>query len=135
MLIVGSVCVNKAGYRIGDGEGFADLEYAILSKMKAVDENTIIVTTVHDCQILDDLPNELFETHDLPVDIIVTPTQTIVVNPKLKKPSDIVWSAISKRKLAAIPVLNEIKESEEKLVCNFYIHYPLFKIVSNISDV
>lgn len=114
MVILGSVCVNKAGYRIGDGEGFADLEYAILSKMNAVDENTILVTTVHDCQILDDLPNELFQKHDVPVDIIVTPTQTIVVNPKLKKPSEIFWPIISKRRLAAIPVLNDIKESETK---------------------
>ena len=115
MLILGSVCVNKAGYRIGDGEGFADLEYAILSKMKAVNENTIIVTTVHDCQILD-LSNELFEPHDIPVDIIVTPTQTIVVNPRIKKPTEIIWSSISKRRLAAIPVLSEIKQAEEKLV-------------------
>lgn len=116
MLILGSVCVNRAGYRIGDGAGFADLEYAILSKMKAVNENTTIVTMVHDCQILDDLPNELFEPHDVPVDIIVTPTQTIFINPRLPKPTEIIWPAISKRRLAGIPVLGEIKQSVEKLV-------------------
>ncbi|XP_058797983.1 methenyltetrahydrofolate synthase domain-containing protein [Phymastichus coffea] len=114
MVVLGSVCVNKAGYRIGDGEGFADLEFAILSRMKAIDENTIVVTTVHDCQILDYLPNDIFEKHDVPVDIIITPTQTIVINPKTKKPSEIVWPIISKRRLAAIPALNDIKQSEEK---------------------
>ncbi|XP_023244890.1 methenyltetrahydrofolate synthase domain-containing protein [Copidosoma floridanum] len=113
MLVLGSVCVNKAGYRIGEGEGFVDLEYAILSKMKAVDENTIIVTTVHDCQILDDLPNELFEPHDVAVDVIITPTQTIVVNPKLKRPNDIIWSNISEKRLERIPILKEIKALEE----------------------
>ena len=39
------------GWRIGKGEGFADLEYAMMASMGAVDENTIIVTTVHDCQV------------------------------------------------------------------------------------
>ncbi|OXU26478.1 hypothetical protein TSAR_009241 [Trichomalopsis sarcophagae] len=114
MLILGSVCVNRAGYRIGDGAGFADLEYAILSKMKAVNEKTKVVTLVHDCQILDDLPNELFEPHDVPVDIIITPTQTIFVNPRLPKPTEIIWPAISKRRLAGMPVLGEIKQFVEK---------------------
>ncbi|XP_011497038.1 PREDICTED: 5-formyltetrahydrofolate cyclo-ligase-like protein COG0212 [Ceratosolen solmsi marchali] len=113
MLVLGSVCVNKTGCRIGDGEGFADLEYAILSKMKAVNEHTIIITTVHDCQILDNVPDDIFNQYDVPVDIIITPTQTIVVNPKFKKPTEIIWSAISKRRLAAIPILNEIKQLEE----------------------
>ena len=41
-----------AGWRIGKGEGFADLEYAMMASMGAVDENTIIVTTVHDYQVI-----------------------------------------------------------------------------------
>ncbi|KAL7302247.1 hypothetical protein TKK_0004918 [Trichogramma kaykai] len=114
MVVLGSLCVNKSGCRIGDGEGFADLEYVILSKMKAVNEKTVVVTTVHDCQILDDLPNDLFGPHDVPVDIIVTPTQTIVVNPKSNKPTEIIWSMISKRRLESIPVLSEIKQNDEK---------------------
>lgn len=40
-----------AGHRIGKGEGFADLEFAMLVKMNAVNENTVIVTTVHDDQV------------------------------------------------------------------------------------
>jgi hypothetical protein len=131
LVILGSICVNEAGYRIGDGEGFADLEYAILSKMKAVNENTVIVTTVHDCQILNNLPNNLFNQYDVPVDIIVTPTQTIVINPRFKKPTEIIWSAISKRKLAAIPILNEIKQFEEMLVFKF-LYILLILILSTI---
>lgn len=113
-MVVGSVCVNRAGYRIGVGDGFVDLEYAILSKMKAVNENTIIVTTVHDCQVLDDLPDVIFESHDVPVDIIVTPTQTIFVNPKLSRPTDIIWSKVSQKRLENVPILKEIMESYEK---------------------
>ena len=40
-----------AGLRIGKGEGFADLEYAMMRSMKAVDDKTPIVTAVHDCQV------------------------------------------------------------------------------------
>jgi 5-formyltetrahydrofolate cyclo-ligase len=40
-----------AGYRIGKGEGYADLEFAMMMKMGAVDQNTVIATTVHDCQV------------------------------------------------------------------------------------
>lgn len=51
MLIIGSVAVSKNGYRIGKGKGYADLEYAILLEMGAITENTLIITTVHDCQV------------------------------------------------------------------------------------
>jgi 5-formyltetrahydrofolate cyclo-ligase len=40
-----------AGYRIGKGEGYADLEFAIMMKMGAVDQDTVIAATVHDCQV------------------------------------------------------------------------------------
>ena len=39
------------GHRIGKGEGFGDLEFAVLAETGAVTENTVIVTTVHDCQV------------------------------------------------------------------------------------
>lgn len=39
------------GYRIGKGEGFTDLEYALMAYMGAVSESTTVVTIVHDCQV------------------------------------------------------------------------------------
>lgn len=39
------------GYRIGKGRGYADLEYAILREMDAVDDDTVIITNVHDSQV------------------------------------------------------------------------------------
>jgi 5-formyltetrahydrofolate cyclo-ligase len=44
-------CYSIAGHRIGKGEGYADLEFAMMIKMGAVDENTVIAATVHDCQV------------------------------------------------------------------------------------
>lgn len=40
-----------AGLRIGKGEGFADMEYGMMASMGAVDESTVVVTVVHDCQV------------------------------------------------------------------------------------
>ena len=45
-----------------------------MATMEAVGPDTIVVTTVHDDQVVD-IPEELVEDHDLTVDYIVTPTQ------------------------------------------------------------
>jgi hypothetical protein len=62
-------------------KGFAELEYGILRWMGAIDGNTPVVTTIHDCQLLEEGidPSQMLE-HDVPVDIIVTPTQVIKVD-------------------------------------------------------
>lgn len=110
------MCVSREGYRLGKGEGFADLEFAMMVRMGAITENTKVITTVHDCQIVDDLPSQLFKEHDVPVDIIVTPTQTIIVQQKVKKYSGIIWEMLSQRKLATMSVLRQLKEMDEKYV-------------------
>lgn len=51
LLVLGSVAVSKEGYRIGKGRGYADLEFGILLEMGAVNEKTLVVTTVHDSQV------------------------------------------------------------------------------------
>lgn len=114
LVILGSVCVSHDGYRLGKGKGFADLEFAMMMRMGAVTQDTIVITTVHDCQVFDSLPAEIFKEYDVPVDIIVTPTQTIIVNPKLKKPSCIMWHMLSDRRIKSMPVLQQLKEMDEK---------------------
>jgi 5-formyltetrahydrofolate cyclo-ligase len=51
----------------------------MLRWMGAIDDSTLVVTTVHDCQVLKEEidPARMLE-HDVPVDIIVTPTQVIL---------------------------------------------------------
>lgn len=72
-------------------QGFAELEYGILRWMGAIDEKTLVVTTVHDCQVLEAGsidPARMLE-HDVPVDVIVTPTRVIRTNTALPKPPGI----------------------------------------------
>ncbi|NXS65718.1 MTHSD protein, partial [Pandion haliaetus] len=51
LVVVGSVAVSEKGWRIGKGEGYADMEYAMMVSMGAVQEDTPVVTIVHDCQV------------------------------------------------------------------------------------
>jgi len=41
---------------------------------------------VHDQQLVDDIPPEKLLVHDVPVDIICTPTQVIYTNTSIPKP-------------------------------------------------
>ncbi|CAI5480452.1 unnamed protein product [Closterium sp. Yama58-4] len=100
MVVLGSVAVDPTtGARLGKGEGFAELEYGILRWMGAVTDDTPVVTTVHDCQLVQAgaIPTSKLRQHDLPVDIICTPTQIIRVTSKIPKPSGIYWHLLSPR--------------------------------------
>jgi 5-formyltetrahydrofolate cyclo-ligase len=117
LVVVGStaVCPNT-GARVGKGEGFAELEWGILSLQGNLDPvTTIVVTTVHDEQIVDDIPEGALTKHDVPVDIIVTPTRIIRVPNRAPKPSGVFWDLLSPQKLAQIRVLQQLKfEIEER---------------------
>merc|ERR1719291_1562967 len=115
MIVIGSVAVNAAhGGRLGKGEGFAELEYGMLRVMEAIDDATPVVTCIHDCQLVDDIPAEQMLCHDVPVDIICTPTRTIRVERKLPKPTGIYWEKLSPQKLASIRILQKLKQKLEE---------------------
>jgi len=105
IMVTGSVAVDRRGTRVGKGEGFAELEYGVLRTLGAIDEETPIATTVHDLQVVDYIPRE---PYDLTMDIIATPTRTIVVEPRQPKPPGIIWSLLPCRKLEEIPALREL---------------------------
>jgi 5-formyltetrahydrofolate cyclo-ligase len=137
LVVVGSTAVcPTTGARVGKGEGFAELEWGILSQQGNLDaENVLVVTTVHDCQVFD-AENEPWKTlmadfsegngedantsfgtltqHDVPVDIIVTPTRIIRVSNRLPKPSGVFWELLSPQKLAQIRVLQQLKQKLEQ---------------------
>lgn len=107
LVVIGSVAVNAKGARLGKGEGYAELEYAMLRMMCKVGEDTPVVTTVHDLQIVNDIIP--VEPYDVNVDIIVTPTKIVYINPRPPKPKGIIWDLLSEEKLREIPVLRELK--------------------------
>ncbi|NWR96938.1 MTHSD protein, partial [Motacilla alba] len=118
LVVVGSVAVSEKGWRIGKGEGYADMEYAMMVSMGAVQEDTPVVTIVHDCQVLD-IAEELLGDHDLTVDYILTPTRTIQTNCKRPKPQGIMWHKASSvltnsEMLGKIPILKTLRCREKQ---------------------
>ncbi|NXP27802.1 MTHSD protein, partial [Scytalopus superciliaris] len=117
LVVVGSVAVSEKGWRIGKGEGYADMEYAMMVSMGAVQEDTPVVTIVHDCQVVD-IAEELLGDHDLTVDYILTPTRIITTNCKRPKPQGIIWhkaSSFGYEMLGKIPILKTLRSREKQM--------------------
>jgi len=112
-VVIGSVCVSPDGWRIGKGEGYADLEWAMAAAMGNVNENTVVISTVHDDQV-QNLPVGLFGEHDLTIDYICTPTRVIKTNCAKPKPTGVCWDALTREKFRAIPVLTEMRKLDRR---------------------
>ena len=103
LIVAGSVAVNETGARLGKGGGYSDLEFALARSVGVVDDDTPVVTTVHELQVLDEaIP---MTAHDVPLDIVVTPERVIRVRRRHQKPSAIIWKELSEQQLAEMPAL------------------------------
>lgn len=105
LVVCGSVAVTRDGQRVGKGGGFSDLELAVLAEAGLIEQDTLLVTTVHPLQIVDEpLPET---AHDFRVDRIVT-AEEVISCPQAQRPAGIVWDHLDQDKIAAIPVLQEL---------------------------
>jgi 5-formyltetrahydrofolate cyclo-ligase len=103
LVVCGSVAVNRAGARVGKGGGYSDLEFGLLVEAGLVDGRTLLTTTVHHLQVLDeDLPET---AHDFRVQRIVTPEEIIVCTDAARRPAGILWDHLDAEKIKSIPVL------------------------------
>lgn len=108
--VVGSVGVSADGARLGKGGGFSDLEFALAHEAGLIDDHTVMVTTVHERQVLDTgrIPEA---DHDVRVDVIVTPERVIHcrhdrrchARPRIR------WHELTDEKIEAIPVLQRLR--------------------------
>ena len=107
-VVSGSVLVTPDGARVGKGEGYSDLEFALLDAFDAVDEETTVATTVHESQLRDvTVP---LDEHDVPMDLICTPERTVHVTEHAKpRPTGIDWDALSAERVAEMPVLSQLQ--------------------------
>lgn len=108
LIVAGSVAVDRVGTRIGKGEGYSDLEFAILHEFDRVGPGTDVVTTVHQRQVLDGpLPRD---AHDVSIDLVCTPHETIEVADHPPQPTGIDWSRLTDADIEAMPVLADLQQ-------------------------
>ena len=106
LVVAGSVAVNETGARLGKGGGYSDLEFALARSLRLVGEDTPVVTTVHELQVIDRAIPMM--PHDVPLDLIVTPDRVIRVRRRRKKPASIFWTELSDAQRAEMPALARI---------------------------
>jgi 5-formyltetrahydrofolate cyclo-ligase len=103
-IVCGSVAVTRGGRRCGKGEGYSDLEYAILRELGH--PPVPVATTVHGVQILDEFP---WDPIDLPLSVIITPDETVRVRRSPPAPNGIDWARLTEEELDVMPVLRELR--------------------------
>ena len=69
IVIVPAVAYDKRGYRLGYGHGYYDRFLSDYEGLK--------VGLAYDFQIVDTIP---YENHDIPVDLVITPTYVYITN-------------------------------------------------------
>jgi len=112
LLVVGCVACSRRGGRTGKGAGFADLELGIFSELGLVPSSALIVTTVHDIQIVEDESLPL-QKHDFPLDLIITPSQVIEIESRHARPRGVTWSAVRDEQYQNIPFLSKLRSQLE----------------------
>jgi 5-formyltetrahydrofolate cyclo-ligase len=108
LVVTGSVAVDESGGRLGKGAGYGDIEVALLTEAGLIGDQTTIVTTVHDLQVMDTPVPET--SHDFHVDLIVTPTR-VITTARRKRPLGIEWNSLPEETVRAIPVLAARREA------------------------
>jgi len=103
-IVCGSVAVTRDGRRCGKGEGYSDLEFAILRELGH--PPVPVATTVHDLQVVDSVPRD---PTDQPLSVIATPTHAIRIKRPSAAPTGIDWTRLSAEDLEEMPILAELK--------------------------
>ena len=105
------MAVDESGARLGKGGGFSDLELAVAAEAGLVDAHTVVVTTVHSLQVLDEgvVPTT---GHDIHVDLVVTPDRVV----RCPRPPGwalpvLHWDDLTEEKIAAIPLLGRLRKT------------------------
>ena len=105
LLVFGSVAVSPDGDRVGKGEGYAELEFAVLRTLRLVPDDVVIATTVHDAQVVEAIPREAF---DVTLDMVCTPTRVIRPTNRGPRPNGVLWDRLPEERRTEMPILDEL---------------------------
>eukprot|EP00092_Neocalanus_flemingeri_P041309 GFUD01044981.1.p1 GENE.GFUD01044981.1~~GFUD01044981.1.p1 ORF type:complete len:798 (+),score=247.32 GFUD01044981.1:135-2528(+) len=110
LLVVGSMVVDEMGRRIGKKRERVGLEFVLGGQSL---KKVVVVTMVHDCQVVEGVPETMFSAQDVAVDIIVTPTKVIRIKNRMPKPDKILWSIVTKNMMENIPLLESTRKKDK----------------------
>ena len=109
LVVSGSVAVTESGARVGKGEGYSDLEFAVLRELGAVDGTTTVATTVHEMQVVEESTMDSPAPHDVPMDVVVTPERVVRTETSFDRPTGVRWDDLPEERVAEIPVLERFR--------------------------
>ena len=100
LMLCGTVAVNHEGVRLGKGAGYSDIEFSLAQEAGLIKSETIIVTTVHPLQVVNETLPEA--AHDFRVDFVITPDEIIACD-RRPRPNGLAWDQLSERGLKRFP--------------------------------
>ncbi len=106
-IVAGSVAVTRSGRRVGKGEGYSDLEYAIHRELGH--PHVPVATSVHPLQIVSKVPRT---PTDVPLSVIATPEAVHEVEDPPSPPDGIDWEALSTERIEEMPLLAQLAPDE-----------------------
>ncbi|MBW1980306.1 MAG: 5-formyltetrahydrofolate cyclo-ligase [Deltaproteobacteria bacterium] len=109
MLVTGAVAVSLQGVRLGKGSGYFDLEFAILLSIGSLGEESRIAALVDDLQICSHIPTA---AHDVPVDVVVTPSRLIAISPRPLRPAGLEWEKLDSRRAEHLRLLQKLRQGK-----------------------
>jgi 5-formyltetrahydrofolate cyclo-ligase len=112
LVVTGCVAVDRSGARLGKGGGFSDLEYALAWEAGLIGPDTVVVTTVHEVQVLPDGDIPVTD-HDFRLDLIVTPEEVIECSSGGRTPATIRWDELTEDKIRSIPLLVRLAAEQQ----------------------
>ena len=106
-LVTGASAVSVDGVRFGKGHGFFDLEWGMFTDLGLVGEDTPVVATVHDCQVVHEKlhPSDT----DILVDHIATPGKLHTIERRAKRPHGVIWDLLEPEQIRQTPPLQELR--------------------------
>ena len=102
LIISGCVGVTREGARLGKGGGYADLEFALLAALGAIEPDVPVFTTVHPTQLLENgaIP---MNDHDVTLDAVFTPLGRIACSRGRARPRGIDPRLLTDERASAMP--------------------------------
>lgn len=111
-VVVGCVAVSREGARTGKGGGFADLELGIFRELSKLKPDTLITTTVHSSQLVDN-DQLVMMSHDSALHAIASEQELIETQTHFAQPGGVAWDLVQPDQFRDIPFLNELRQRLE----------------------